>query len=71
MPGSLVDLASEFEGETRVVRGFRALDYDVPRGCLVTYFPEANALVPVGSRAAKSLTPAFKSVAVRITPASA
>ena len=49
-----------------MVRGFRALAYDVPRGCLVTYFPEANALVPVRSHAPKSLTPAFKSVAVRL-----
>jgi hypothetical protein len=32
----------------------------------VTYFPEANALVPVRSHAPKSLTPAFKSVAVRL-----
>jgi anaerobic selenocysteine-containing dehydrogenase len=70
-PGALVDLASEFEGETRVARGFRALAYDIPRGCLATYFPEANALVPVRSHAPKSLTPAFKSVAVRILPASA
>jgi molybdopterin-dependent oxidoreductase alpha subunit len=65
-PGARVDLTSEFEGETRVVRGFRALAYDVPRGCVVTYFPEANALVPVRSRAPRSLTPAFKSVAVRL-----
>jgi molybdopterin-dependent oxidoreductase alpha subunit len=67
-PGALVDLSGEFEGETRVVRGFRAVGYDVPRGCLVTYFPEANALVPVRSHAAKSHTPAFKSVAVRMAP---
>ena len=65
-PGALVDLSSEFEGETRTLRGFRAVAYDVPRGCLVTYFPEANALVPVRSHAAKSHTPAFKSVAVRL-----
>jgi molybdopterin-dependent oxidoreductase alpha subunit len=64
--GALVDLSGEFEGETRTLRGFRAVAYDVPRGCLVTYFPEANALVPVRSHAAKSLTPAFKSVAVRL-----
>jgi anaerobic selenocysteine-containing dehydrogenase len=64
--GDLVDLTSEFEGETRAVRGFRAVAYDVPRGCVVTYFPEANALVPVRSFAPKSGTPAFKSVPVRL-----
>ncbi len=64
--GTLVDLTSEFEGETRVVRGFRTVAYDVPRGCVATYFPEANPLVPVRSFAKKSKTPAFKSVPVRI-----
>jgi molybdopterin-dependent oxidoreductase alpha subunit len=66
--GALLDLVSEFEGETRRVRGFRAVAYDLPRGCVATYFPEANALVPVRSFAEKSRTPAFKSVAVRIVP---
>jgi hypothetical protein len=40
--------------------------YDVPRGCVVTYFPEANVLVPVDHHADKSRTPASKSVVVTV-----
>ena len=62
----LVDLTSHFAGETRTVRGFRALAYDLPRGCAATYFPEANPLVPVGAFDDRSLTPAYKSVPITV-----
>lgn len=68
--GGLVDLVSGFEGEERELRGFRARGYDVPRGCAVTYFPEANPLVPLRQYAERSLTPAYKSVAIRVVPRS-
>jgi molybdopterin-dependent oxidoreductase alpha subunit len=64
--GDRVDLTSEFEGETRSVHGFRLLAYDTPRGCIATYFPEANGLVAVRDHAERSLTPAYKSVPVRL-----
>jgi len=64
--GDLLDVTSHFGEEARTARGFRAVAYDVPRGCAAAYFPEANALVPLGARAAKSLTPAYKSVAIRV-----
>jgi molybdopterin-dependent oxidoreductase alpha subunit len=54
--------------ETRTLRGFRAVAYDVPRGCAAAYFPETNALVPLGHHAPGSLTPAYKSVVVSLTP---
>jgi molybdopterin-dependent oxidoreductase alpha subunit len=66
--GQRVDLVSEFEGERRSVHGFRLVAYEAPRGCVVTYFPETNALVPLGSRAEKSLTPSYKSTPVRLEP---
>jgi molybdopterin-dependent oxidoreductase alpha subunit len=68
--GQRVDLVSEFEGERRSVHGFRLVAYEAPRGCVVTYFPETNALVPLGSRAEKSLTPSYKSTPVRLEPSS-
>jgi molybdopterin-dependent oxidoreductase alpha subunit len=68
--GQRVDLVSEFAGETRRVRGFRLVAYEAPRGCVVTYFPETNALVPLGSRSEKSLTPSYKSTPVRLEPTS-
>ena len=62
----LVDLVSHFNGEERVARRFTVVPYDIPRGCAATYFPEANVLVPVGSVAEKSNTPASKSVVISI-----
>lgn len=66
--GDLVDLESRFGEQRRRVAGFRARAYDVPRGCAVTYFPEANPLVPVDQFADGSFTPAYKSVAIRVEP---
>src|SRR5215813_13924688 len=67
--GDSVDLISHFEGEERVARRFAVIPYDIPRRCAATYFPEANVLVPVRSVAAKSNTPASKSVVISIRPA--
>ena len=70
--GARVDITSHFaiDGgeETRVLRGFTSVAYDVPRGCAAAYFPEANALVPLAHHAEGSLTPAYKSVVVSLTP---
>jgi molybdopterin-dependent oxidoreductase alpha subunit len=65
----LVDITSHFEGEQRTVRGFRVVLYDVPRGCAGAYYPEANALVPLGSVAEKSRTPTYKSVPITVARA--
>jgi molybdopterin-dependent oxidoreductase alpha subunit len=62
----VVDLVSHFNGEERVAPKFAVVSYDIPRGCAATYFPEANVLVPVGSVAEKSNTPASKSVVISI-----
>jgi len=61
-----VDLVSHFNGQERVAPKFTVVPYDIPRGCAATYFPEANVLVPVGSVAEKSNTPASKSVVITI-----
>jgi anaerobic selenocysteine-containing dehydrogenase len=66
--GERVDLTSHFRGETRCVRGFRTVAYDVPRGCAAAYFPEANPLVALDSVAHGSHTPTYKSIEVSITP---
>jgi hypothetical protein len=62
-------LVSHFEGEERMARAFVVVPYDIPRRCAATYFPEANVLVPVRSVAAKSNTPASKSVVISIRAA--
>ena len=69
--GQVVDLVSHFEGEERVARRFIVVPYKIPRGCAATYFPEANALVPVRSVAEKSNTPASKSVVITLRASAA
>jgi molybdopterin-dependent oxidoreductase alpha subunit len=68
--GAVVDVTSHFEApggeETRVVRGFHLMAYDVPRGCAAAYFPEANPLVSLAHHAEGSLTPAYKSIIVSL-----
>lgn len=65
-PLEWVDLTSHWSDGTRVVRGFRAIPYEMPRGMAAAYFPEANALIPAGSVAEGSNTPTSKSVEVSI-----
>lgn len=64
--GEHVDLVSHFQGEERRAKKFLVVPYDIPRRCAATYFPEANVLVPIGSVAEKSNTPASKSVVISI-----
>jgi molybdopterin-dependent oxidoreductase alpha subunit len=57
-----VDLWS---GERRA-EDFMVVAYEIPRGNLATYFPEANVLVPLEQMARGSQTPASKSVVVTL-----
>jgi hypothetical protein len=63
--GQRVDLTSHYNTE-RKVENFVLVDYDIPQSCVATYFPEANALVPLSLKARKSNTPASKGVVVKI-----
>lgn len=67
--GQAVDLTSHFADGERVALHFIVVPYSIPRRCAATYFPEANVLVPLGSVAEKSNTPASKSVVISIRPA--
>ncbi len=62
--GEHVDLVSVWNDGERVARDFRLVEYDIPAGCLAGYFPETNALVPLGSHAERARTPASKSIPV-------
>jgi anaerobic selenocysteine-containing dehydrogenase len=65
--GQMVDIVSEWEdGSERRAPRFRVVTYDTPRGCTGAYYPEANALVPLDSKATGSNQPAYKSVVVRL-----
>jgi molybdopterin-dependent oxidoreductase alpha subunit len=70
--GQTVDLLGVADdGISRRADGFRTVAYDTPRGCAAAYYPETNALVPLGSVALESGTPTSKSVLVRLVPVSA
>jgi molybdopterin-dependent oxidoreductase alpha subunit len=66
--GQPVDITSHFEGREREAQHFQLAPYSIPRGCVATYFPEGNALVPIGSVAEISNTPTSKSIIVTLTP---
>lgn len=66
-PKSLVDISSHYDGKVRTAPMFHVVPYDIPRGNLACYFPEANVLVPIDRFADHSHTPISKSVKVRIT----
>jgi molybdopterin-dependent oxidoreductase alpha subunit len=64
--GSLVDIESLHNGVHRRAGNWAVVPFSIPRGCVATYFPEANVLVPIDKVAKKSNTPASKSVVVTL-----
>lgn len=60
-----VDLVSNY-GTERIATDFFAVGYEIARGCVATYFPEANVLVPLDLKSRRSGTPASKSVLVTL-----
>jgi anaerobic selenocysteine-containing dehydrogenase len=69
-PEMKVSLTSQTGRATRTMSGFSVMPYDIPSGCVATYYPETNALIPIDRVAAGSNTPAYKSVPVSIRPVS-
>lgn len=66
---SIVNLIGEYQGQIRRADRFLVVPYDIPSGCVATYFPEANVLVPINSYAKGSKTPSSKWVAIRFEKA--
>jgi len=69
--GQPVDITSHFDDGERSIKGFKVVPYNIPKGCVAAYFPEANALIPLGSVAERSGTPTSKSIVVSLAPAAA
>lgn len=61
-----VTLYNSYGGRKREVSGLKIVAYEIPKGCIATYFPECNVLIPLELKARKSNTPSSKSVKVRI-----
>jgi molybdopterin-dependent oxidoreductase alpha subunit len=68
--GDLVNIRSVFADETpRQVNGFLLVAYDIPPGCLASYYPETNALLPLSSVADGAGTPTSKAIPVVLSAA--
>jgi molybdopterin-dependent oxidoreductase alpha subunit len=66
--GDVVDVETALEsGVPLRLPGLTAVAYDIAPGSVATYYPEANALVPLSYHDAQSGTPSYKSVPVRIS----
>ncbi|UAJ10321.1 FdhF/YdeP family oxidoreductase [Glacieibacterium megasporae] len=65
--GDIVGLRTEYgDGVERRLGGLRVTPYSLPTGCIGTYYPEANVLIPLAHHAEQSFVLAAKSVPVRI-----
>ena len=59
-------VCAEEDGHSRTVAGLRLTPYDLPDRCVAAYYPEVNAVVPLGLHDRMSKTPAYKGTPVRV-----
>jgi anaerobic selenocysteine-containing dehydrogenase len=65
----LIDVTSfSRDGSTRAVYGYRAVRYDVPRGCAAGYMPELNVLCGIADYSSQSGQPVTKHLEIEVTP---
>ncbi len=65
----LIDITSfAKDGTTRSVSAFRAVKYNIPRGCACGYMPELNVLCPLGDFSEQSDQPMMKQVLIQVAP---
>lgn len=67
--GDTIDIINTHGGVLRTAENFTVMPYQIPQGCIATFYPEANVLVPIDQFAEKARTPASKSVVVRLKKA--
>jgi anaerobic selenocysteine-containing dehydrogenase len=66
--GDVVDIQTALpNAEGHRLEGFTVVAYDIARGSVAAYYPEANCLIPLAYNDKTSGTPSYKSVPVRIT----
>jgi anaerobic selenocysteine-containing dehydrogenase len=56
------------DGTQRTVYGYRAVRYEVPRGCAAGYMPELNVLNGIADFSTQSDQPLSKHLVVEVTP---
>ncbi|MEV0081833.1 FdhF/YdeP family oxidoreductase [Saccharopolyspora sp. NPDC050642] len=62
-----VDITSTArDGSTRTLRRYKAIPYDIPRGCAAGYMPEMNVLCAIGDYSTQSDQPLMKHLKVTV-----
>ncbi|GAA2093965.1 FdhF/YdeP family oxidoreductase [Streptomyces albiaxialis] len=56
------------DGSTRSLAGYKAVPYDIPKGCAAGYMPEMNVLCAIGDHSTQSDQPLMKNVTVTVRP---
>jgi molybdopterin-dependent oxidoreductase alpha subunit len=70
--GDLVDIESAVPNAPRLrMLGLTAVEYDIARGSVAAYYPEANAVIPLDWSDPLSGTPSYKLVPIRVMRAGA
>ena len=65
--GDVVDITTALPSFQHLrLNGFTVVAYDIARGSVAAYYPEANCLVPLSYQDKQSGTPAYKSIPVKI-----
>ena len=64
--GQMVNLTTTGVDRNMKSGEWSVVPYEIPKGCVATYFPESNHLIPIESYAEGSFTPTSKSVSVLI-----
>jgi anaerobic selenocysteine-containing dehydrogenase len=64
--GDIIRLYNNYNGVERSIGGLTVVPYSIPSSCIATYYPETNVLVPIDVFAHSSLTPASKSIKVKV-----
>ena len=67
----IIHIKSHFNGTIRESNDWIVVSYEIPRGNLAAYFPEANELVPLESTAHISNTPTSKWIEVSLSTSEA
>jgi anaerobic selenocysteine-containing dehydrogenase len=67
----LIDITSfSKDGSTRTAHGYRAVRFEIPRGCAAGYMPELNILCGIADYSTQSQQPVTKHLTVEITSTS-
>jgi len=69
--GDVIHIDTVSDGEPLRLENITVIEYDIARGSVAAYYPEANVLVPLDYIDEESGTPSYKSIPVRVSRSNA